>query len=359
MSEWARIKKSTLTGIGDAIREKEGSSDLIPTSQMKRRILDIKSGTDTSDATATSEDILLGKTAYVNDVKVVGAIEDYNGEQEGGIDTTQEDELVTRTITEYTNNRVERVGEYTFYKNSKISKVNLPKATVIGTYAFAECSALEEITLPILTTVYECAFHNCKKLKGVVDISNINEFTMLGKNVFYNCEMLENVVLPPHQINIDNYCFYNCKSLKTIDLSKVGIIYDRTFYGCSSLKSINLHNVSSLGSAAFQNCYLLENIEIGSNIISIGSNRFANCYSLKKVIIRKDSVCSLGNISAFSGCYHLNGTVNETYNPEGLKDGYIYVPDSLVDSYKSATNWSTYANQIKPLSELPQEYNTN
>ena len=38
--------------------------------------------------------------------------------------------------------------------------------------------------------------------------------------------------------------------------------------------------------------------------------------------------------------------------------GYIYVPDSLVDSYKTATNWSTYASQIKPISELPQEYKT-
>ena len=35
--------------------------------------------------------------------------------------------------------------------------------------------------------------------------------------------------------------------------------------------------------------------------------------------------------------------------------GYIYVQDNLVEQYKSATNWSTYADQIKPLSELPQE----
>ena len=34
------------------------------------------------------------------------------------------------------------------------------------------------------------------------------------------------------------------------------------------------------------------------------------------------------------------------------RTGYIYVPDNLVDSYKTATNWSTYANQIKPISEL-------
>ena len=32
--------------------------------------------------------------------------------------------------------------------------------------------------------------------------------------------------------------------------------------------------------------------------------------------------------------------------------GVIYVPDNLVDSWKSATNWSNFANKIKGLSEL-------
>lgn len=32
--------------------------------------------------------------------------------------------------------------------------------------------------------------------------------------------------------------------------------------------------------------------------------------------------------------------------------GYVYVPDDMVDTYKSATNWSAYASQIKGMSEL-------
>lgn len=34
----------------------------------------------------------------------------------------------------------------------------------------------------------------------------------------------------------------------------------------------------------------------------------------------------------------------------------IYVPDNLVDAYKEATNWSSYASRIYPLSEAPYEY---
>ena len=33
--------------------------------------------------------------------------------------------------------------------------------------------------------------------------------------------------------------------------------------------------------------------------------------------------------------------------------GYIYVPAALVDSYKAATNWSVYADQIRAIEDYP------
>ena len=56
----------------------------------------------------------------------------------------------------------------------------------------------------------------------------------------------------------------------------------------------------------------------------------------------------------FSYCYHFLGTVNSKYNPDGLKDGAIYVPDAYVDQLKAADGWNTYADIIKPLSELEE-----
>lgn len=52
------------------------------------KILEIVSGTDTSDATATEADILLGKTAYVNGVKLTGTYDTSNIE---GIGTSVEE----------------------------------------------------------------------------------------------------------------------------------------------------------------------------------------------------------------------------------------------------------------------------
>ena len=50
-------------------------------------------------------------------------------------------------------------------------------------------------------------------------------------------------------------------------------------------------------------------------------------------------LCSLDSTNAFTGTPIASGT------------GYIYVPAVLIDSYKAATNWSTYAAQFRALED--------
>ena len=107
--------------------------------------------------------------------------------------------------------------------------------------------------------------------------------------------------------------------------------------------------------AMFYNCKLLTTIDITYMNSSPNTDNYTfayNCYSLTKLIIRNMTRIPLLNSNAFTNCYHFTGTTDPTYNPQGLKDGRIYVPDDKVDALKTATNWSKYADIIVPLSTL-------
>ena len=64
-----------LEDVADAIRTKKETTEKIPAANFDTEILSITTGTDTSDATATPDDILYPKTAYVNGKKIIGNIE--------------------------------------------------------------------------------------------------------------------------------------------------------------------------------------------------------------------------------------------------------------------------------------------
>ena len=153
--------------------------------------------------------------------------------------------------------------------------------------------------------------------------------------------------------------FYNCLNLTTIPLLDTSKVTNMSymFYSCSKLTTISQLNTNSVTnmSRMFKYCDSLTTIDITHmNITSTSySSDFANgCYSLTKLIIRNMTTIPALNSNAFNFCFHFTGTTDATYNPQGLKDGRIYVPDDKVDALKTATNWSVYADIIVPLSTL-------
>ena len=126
------------------------------------------------------------------------------------------------------------------------------------------------------------------------------------------------------------------------------------FFWCNDLESLSFPEVQKLGIYAINSCRNLTTVFL-PKVTYMGDCCLQNNPRLKTVVITQtDSVCTLFSASVFGGCYRFWGTLDPECNPGSLKDGYIYVPDALVDSYKTADNWKELADQIKPLSEFDE-----
>ncbi len=189
-----------------------------------------------------------------------------------------------------------QASPYSFYYNYALKYMTIPNSvTSIGNYAFQNCYSLTSITIP-------------------------NSVTSIGYYAFYYCYSLTSITIPNSITSIGNYAFQYCYSLTNITIP---------------------NSVTSIWNSAFQQCYSLTNITIPNSVTSIWYSAFYNCRSLKKVLIEGDTVKTLSSSSAFSG------TPNSTL---------FFVKDELVATYKNATNWTTYAEQIMPMSEEGNYY---
>jgi hypothetical protein len=164
---------------------------------------------------------------------------------------------------------------------------------------------------------------------------------------FRACKSLTSVTFP-NATTVNGYAFYDCNKLATINFPKATYLGSYAFYNCDRIASFVLPEVKQVGSYAFASCDGLQSADL-PKATSLGNNSFYLCFILKSVMLRANTVCALSNVNAFTKCYRILGTVDANYNPNGLADGYIYVPAALVDSYKAHSVWSNFSTQIRAL----------
>ena len=185
------------------------------------------------------------------------------------------------------------------------------------------------------STYYLFANYNGTSVEGLISYNDTENVTKMS-NMFANCSRLTTIPqLNTSKVSNMQQMFYYC-------------------YNLTAILQLNTSNVTSM-SSMFSKCYTLTTIDITHMKITSTSNssQFAyQCHSLTKLIIRNMGTIPSLNSNAFTDCFHFTGTTDATYNPQGLKDGRIYVPDDKVDALKTASGWSKYADIIVPLSTL-------
>lgn len=203
--------------------------------------------------------------------------------------------------------------KYVDLLSGDITSVSDENATSVRDYCFYVCKKLQEVYLPNVTSIGESAFKSCIMLSKI----NIQNVETLGNYALDSANGITELYLP-----------------KAITIGK---------YACSEipqLKKVTLGNVKTIGERAFywnRNCEEID-ISLNENVGSIGGGAFNSNEKLSKLTIRGAALIPLAYSSALADTPIANGT------------GKIYVDPSMVETYKTATNWSKFASVIEAIS---------
>ena len=240
-------------------------------------------------------------------------------------------------------------------------KINfLPNVKTIGDYVFQGC-VCEEIELPeLLNPGGYPSFFNIKNLKKL-RLPKVNG--KLGyffrwityKSDDYTFDM--DLIVP----NLSYYCYSMFEgAFFAIFKSSYLTIPDGPYYGVfnnSWVTQAYIKNLNYINDRFFYRAYNLE-IAYFDSAYTIGrtnyyAEHFRECYNLKALILAGDeTVCSLIDKNAF---YQTPFAPLENQpvanNIKQKREGYIYVPRALLESYKTTINWSYYADSFRAIED--------
>lgn len=346
------IKGTTLKDIADAVRTKRAFDKYIPVNELANEILKIQSTEQEPpyDVRTYDEQGNVLTALYVG-VKKLAA---YHHVDNIKIQSVTADEVL------------EEIGDYCFRGDSALAKIDATGIKKIGESAFSGCSALSEIDLWAVKEIGEHAFEGCIALtiKSVPELVAVNAYAFTGANV-------ESLRLSQCKEIKDNG-FNGLSGLTSLDVPLVEKIGNYAFEGCTSIKEFYFPRVISIGNTRlFRYCVLdkvtfeiltnvpyntnasssifyqssIDILDLGREITYIANRVFTNMTKKPRVlIIRNENVlCELQGTRDF-----------EFYDEDPENPPMILVPQSMVEEYRVATNWSAFADLIEAGEDYPE-----
>ena len=249
------------------------------------------------------------------------------------------------------------VGECAFEGCTKLSRIQLDKASEIGKYAFKGCTNLSSIGgTDSWSTLGESAFDGCTSLTASVDLSVAD----IPDYAFRGCP-LSGIQLGNGVKTVGREAFAGSKptSVSAQQLTSIGEYGFATFtseqnragetdaVGC--LKTIELPAIQKIGEHAFENQMVRDDeddesdftITLGKKLNNIGYHAFAGCKGLEDSSDEYESGITMkGNVPAGS---------SDLFSGIQRRFVKLSVPGEYVDAYKSSDIYKEFkiSNDLK------------
>lgn len=205
----------------------------------------------------------------------------------------------------------------------------------------------------INTYNYQYVFSYCYALKYLSLKSTTN--TSIGSYFARNCINLQSLIIPAGIRTIGSYAFYYCQQIQyPVIPSSITTINTYGLAYISQAIVLRVPNTTmTLGTYAFQGCSTIRTFKIPTSITYLNTSLFSTCTALQYIKIPPNIASVYGNaFSSDRGCVYdfsshtsvptlSGGAFNSIY-----PNAKILVPSSLEATWKTSTNWTTYANNI-------------
>lgn len=241
---------------------------------------------------------------------------------------------------------VQRIGKnafnYVFNYNSK--NLKLPSTLNFVGDAFLYKTYLSDLYINDLSSFCKINFNgannvfNGSRTKFYVNntqVTNLiipSDITRLNSFTFFSAATITSVTIPSTVRRIDGGFTFRYSGLRNVTVPSSVRSWNgsHTFADCRNLTDATLNNKSQISSYAFSNCNSLTGVTFGNNMKSIANGAFQGCTKLASVTCNSTTPPTIDSTS-FEGV------------PSTCK---FYVPCSAVNTYRTASVWSSYASQI-------------
>lgn len=261
------------------------------------------------------------------------------------------------------NDGAENISQNAFWGCRNLRRITIPNSVkTIERHAFYLCTALTSVEIPAGTTNIELlAFEDCESLTAI-NVSSGNTvyksingilFSKNGKTI-HLCPLakpnMQNYQIPNGVEIIDEYAFYNNKSLKTITFpSTLTTILGGSFCWCTYLENVSFpSSLTYIGPGAFSFCDSIKTITIPASVNQMGGYVFESCDSLESAVFSHGTTEIPDSI--FSG----NASLKEVFIPvtvNSIKSSAFFDCSGLTDVYYGGSE-DQFSDNIRSIGSL-------